>query len=690
MYKKIGVFICALSICGSVFSSFVKMTSAEEKRKEEQEKIARSTGFTIPLFMFIDDTEMQASLASTSFQVGRNAATSAELSHALTQKVDGIIIASASLFVHILTRAQWFEACAASQCKDEAVVNAKYLELLYQLKEYKRQEQKGVSKQAIQDRALRELHAILGTPDFTNDFINKIKGGNASDYLNLFYYETFYHSTFSDTSVFDFDAWEIREVNEHLIVLIRKQYLTDVMHCKPSATVRASYAPLSSCELKLGIRLEHMKLVSQETVNTLYGNYKMNPAAVPTDRSYFTTAMLEHIFVPHNEYAQISEKAPAYVVYGSGHGGYGDVIMELSTGQFTQILDILQDTVYTKLFVMNSCYSGGQALERIQKALGAVHKEGYQYPIILGASSDVVTHLQFKTIDFENLKKQFIDWDRLFFKIYSINRDFTTIVRQAQAQKLDFKAIGEAIFKGEGNVPQIIEPATMKARSLFPEQNFEIDESFVRQQAGRNFSFSRGATAALKTVVFSAPIVPFNVSFEFDKGDTPLFLVGTEKQYFIKKLSNVGTMGVEEFLGLFARSLKEKVYRGSHVLYIQEVNDRLSHVLIILNRSIESDREQTGLCSIYGQDSYGVLWSVSCAAPWSMTLEADNHIITSYNTLKNSVEKSMGIRLQEDTKKQKKYEQEKAAEGKKRVDVDLLPALTKFNAQLNELARIAS
>jgi len=162
------------------------------------------------------------------------------------------------------------------------------------------------------------------------------------------------------TFLFNEKEWVIKEVNENLVLFFTHDYLQELKIEKSEAQKIISTPELTELELRLGLKINHMKTITSEALQ----------AEVRRNFNYFLDALFTQnsLFVTRSDYPQPFPEnlhIPVWSFYMMGHGNKRDSIISLPLDSFHSVLDFFSDKITTRLLVYTSCYSGGSNEKQI-------------------------------------------------------------------------------------------------------------------------------------------------------------------------------------------------------------------------------------------------------------------------------------------------------------------------------------
>ena len=177
------------------------------------------------------------------------------------------------------------------------------------------------------------------------------------------------------------ERWIIKKIDDSLLLLIPKTYLElfDIDDNK----VQEYYKDLellfeSEVELKLGLRVNHMKTITIEEI--------FKPIE-PQFVDYFTNSM-DSVFCTKTDYNIANQNRPEWVIYIDGHGSVNGNIVGLSLKGFQEFLSFLENKIKTQLLIVVSCYAIGVNSDKIFGNMKTEVKNQYSFPIIVQGVRD--------------------------------------------------------------------------------------------------------------------------------------------------------------------------------------------------------------------------------------------------------------------------------------------------------------
>lgn len=173
------------------------------------------------------------------------------------------------------------------------------------------------------------------------------------------------------------DSWRLKEVAEHMLVMIPK-----------NMNIR-------------GLKTELMRDVTLEELKKRYESFPvetvMKPGEIKTiapewdavaeDTGKLFVRSLDTIFVPRDIKKEVDD-APTWVIYLCGHGGYGQSIAAIPLDVFPRMLEVFQKRIDTYALVCNSCYAAGDNAAKIFGELKKQVTKEYPFAIITYATGD--------------------------------------------------------------------------------------------------------------------------------------------------------------------------------------------------------------------------------------------------------------------------------------------------------------
>ena len=251
--------------------------------------------------------------------------------------------------------------------------------------------------------------------------------------------------------------WIIRKPNESLYVLIPKTYLpVGVKGYALSARPLPESAPITQAELLLGLKIDHMAVVTDDQMSAKFllsesfpepefadyfiqapGGAKGNPA-LWDDR-----AKNSALFVTNADYKKFNGKSSIvlfrWAIFLTGHGRLNYSIAHINIDVFKYMLQFLENKIVTKFFMYDSCYAAGFNAQRVYADLkrrlagSAATWMAYPFVIVTSALTDAPTVSVGTNIE--------IDFERRIVKV---------------PVKLDYKAFVEGITKDTVNFTDLV------------------------------------------------------------------------------------------------------------------------------------------------------------------------------------------------------------------------------------------
>lgn len=231
---------------------------------------------------------------------------------------------------------------------------------------------------------------------------------------------------------FQADKWIIKQINNSLNLLLPVSYLKS-LGITNDAVKEYSYSTgdtVSDVELKLGLRVNHMKSIDYESMHRPFLDYVKN-TILPVEHVNYFVSSLDTIFCKKAEYNKID--IPEWYIYILGHGLIEHSIAYLSFNDFKQLLQFLDTKIVTQLLMITSCYVAGTNAEIIYGDIKSETHQYYSFPIILDGLNDMSTTGY----------------------IYTVNRDADQkIVLNTRA---DFNLFFQKAKESEGNYSEIVQ-----------------------------------------------------------------------------------------------------------------------------------------------------------------------------------------------------------------------------------------
>ena len=194
--------------------------------------------------------------------------------------------------------------------------------------------------------------------------------------------------------------WVIKEVNENLVLFFTHDYLQELKIEKSEAQKISSSPELTELELRLGLKINHMKTITSETLQ----------AEVQENSNYFLDALFtqKSLFVTRSDYPQPFPEnlhIPVWSFYMLGHGTKGESILSLTLDSFNLVLDFFSKKITTRLLVYTSCYSGGINENQIYFDRQIGKQRTYPFAILSQSLTDAVAMSNFSINHAEAFKE---------------------------------------------------------------------------------------------------------------------------------------------------------------------------------------------------------------------------------------------------------------------------------------------
>lgn len=201
-----------------------------------------------------------------------------------------------------------------------------------------------------------------------------------------------YEKEIKEQSIYDLKQqepkWIYKEISNQLCLLIPRTY-NNIPELKDYKKNIASDPRLTNLELKLGLKIDHLK--SFEVEDILKKEFPPETlAAYHLDEDFINS--LPKVFVTNNDYGTYPGesipliKKPRWAIFMSGHGSLTRTVAALSINYFRQVLDFFESKIVVEFFLFTSCYSGGKTQEQIYQDDNkkAVQKT---YPFVIASSA---------------------------------------------------------------------------------------------------------------------------------------------------------------------------------------------------------------------------------------------------------------------------------------------------------------
>lgn len=198
--------------------------------------------------------------------------------------------------------------------------------------------------------------------------------------------------------------WIIKEVTNELYLLIPKNYLQNHNINPQNVEEFTEEKALTPLELKLGLKVNHMRTVSITDIKGSWRNYfqailrkfrivhkswEYCPYFMPSVWDVQNDKSL--IFVINKEYKQYNKIPPLWSIFIEGHGDLKKSIVGILLQDFKNFLNFLDKKIHTRLLYYASCYAAGLNSKEIYNDLEKSVDKTYPFTIITQALTDTVT-----------------------------------------------------------------------------------------------------------------------------------------------------------------------------------------------------------------------------------------------------------------------------------------------------------
>lgn len=185
--------------------------------------------------------------------------------------------------------------------------------------------------------------------------------------------------------------WIIKEITTDLYLLIPKNYITNKNITLQDVIAFIKEEKLTKTELKLGLKINHMKTVSTDMIKL--SSYWREVWATELAH-YFILALwntkrdTSSIFITNKEYAQYNSIAPLWAFYISGHAALKRSMTGISINDFRTFLTFLEKRIKTNMLYYKSCYATGLKSGVIFEDSEQAVDKTYPFTIITDAVPD--------------------------------------------------------------------------------------------------------------------------------------------------------------------------------------------------------------------------------------------------------------------------------------------------------------
>jgi hypothetical protein len=380
----------------------------------------------------------------------------------------------------------------------------------------------------------------------------------------------------------DIDTWLIKEVNTRLYLLIPRKYLTNLSIEYSAAANYTQEQSLLKDELKLGLKINHMKTVALKTL------IKSSPSEkLPKYTDYFMPAVYHQdekkdeksdIFCLRTDYYQNKVSTqPNWSIYMLGHGEMKDFIVGLTLADFKLFLTFLTNKINTRLFVYLSCYAAGYNTKIIYEEFGKVLQQTYPFTIITQALGDVSTTnapsaLKFDLFFNEITAPEIIDYEKAMDALNTkeaLNREDQEYYEQysvAPRENLSWE-----------NVPQIKYPGLSWFSPMTNRRNAVSIGSILAKTRGANrpldIATFFGKNTDPRALLIYAADIPFEIKINSLRFDAIISMIPGDAIHKFEKISST-TKTIDEITGTF---LKLNRLEPLKLFFIKEVSAKMKN-----------------------------------------------------------------------------------------------------------------
>jgi len=194
----------------------------------------------------------------------------------------------------------------------------------------------------------------------------------------------------------DLNEWVIRYVGQASDLLLLMYEPASIFGAAKKSEQRDA---LSDRELKLGIKVDHMTIVSLAQLEKDQKEGKERESVRTFMQALWDNrTRSSNIFVTRAEYAKNGvnpDDIPAWAFYLSGHGSRlpHPIIAGLEVGQFQEMLSFLATKIKTSFFAYMTCYGVGQNIKKAFEESNPIVGRTYPFMIVTaGVPDDIFIH----------------------------------------------------------------------------------------------------------------------------------------------------------------------------------------------------------------------------------------------------------------------------------------------------------
>lgn len=385
------------------------------------------------------------------------------------------------------------------------------------------------------------------------------------------------------------NSWIIKKIRPELYLFLPHSYL--VAHAIPIEEAEKytvePMAALTPCELKLGLKVNHMETISSKDKDDTSAHVLAirKPSPEPDYATYFVSALYDDstrasaIFCQRTDYVTWREKLPLWSIFLMGHGYLKKRIVGLTLADFQKVLWFFENKINMRLLAYLSCYAAGMNTEIIYRDAKSGIQKVYSFPIITRALTDAPIEA---TSDLEDYK---------FSEFIQLTEQTTT--EPLNYAKITVSLYGPIFGDHMQNWPQIKLPGiewfsvqrsnadiasigTHLALTRDPHKPLDITQFMG------SYAIDSKTKKAREPIILTlyAPIIPFEVILDAPSLVAVVSMIPGDAIHVFNKIST--SFELERFLELFMNISGSDVEKIIYIELLTSKKKPIAHDIIIM------------------------------------------------------------------------------------------------------------
>lgn len=322
--------------------------------------------------------------------------------------------------------------------------------------------------------------------------------------------------------------WVIKKISSELYLLLPGSYLDTVGVNIGDVKDDSLMSDASPIELRLGLKVNHMKTVDIDYVRKDTSNEMGN-----------FLKFLGNIFCMRSDYKDKKDVLPIWSFYMGGHGEMERTISGLPLDDFRKVLEFLEYKINTRLLFYSTCYAGGATAEKLYKDAKSNVYQIYSFAVITQVMTDSPAETLIPTLVFKE------NGDELTLEC---EEDFVGFFKEVGLEIIDYAKAVEFIVPlsptpgslAWANVPQIKLPGIEWFSSLeSPKEIVSIGSILAKTQAEKGaLNISKRFGTKPRAILLYAQDIPFELIIDKpDKMEAIISMVLGNATHTIEKIS---------------------------------------------------------------------------------------------------------------------------------------------------------